>query len=453
MAASWRNRSPGDLSVEFPEVAATLVAPVVDAAVTAAEKWARLSLDDRSGCLKRAQDAIAAVKDELAGGIALETGKPLTEARGEVGAVISKIDLAIADARGHLAARDVTDGPHPAQVRRLPRGVAAVIAPFNFPLHLGHGATVAHLLAGNPVVLKPSPLAANVVARYAALMRDALPPGVFGLVQGGADEARSLALDPRVRAVCFTGSVAAGRSLATALAADFSKELALELGGRNSVIVCSDADIASAAAAVAEGLCLTCGQRCNATGRVLVDSSVADAFEATLIESLGRYVPGDPSDPGTKLGPLISEAAVTRYLALTSEPAEWLVAGSAPREADGKRGHYVLPAVRRGFAHDDAEPFSPVLEIEPFRHLGDAIGRANATPFGLTVSVFTRDKDRFEQLAASLRAGNIYANLPTTFSPGTLPFGGFGLSGNGRPGGRGFIRFCTEEQAVQWTGF
>ncbi|MEQ1854503.1 MAG: aldehyde dehydrogenase family protein, partial [Chthoniobacteraceae bacterium] len=239
---SWRNRSPGDLSIELPEIHATDVKPALAAAAGAAASWRGTPLDKRIESLRAAQSALNSARDELARGIALETGKPLTESLGEIGAVIAKIDLTVQDALAHLAGRTITDGPHPSKVRQLPRGPAVVIAPFNFPLHLGHGATVAHLLAGNPVIFKPSPLAANVAARYAELMAAALPHGVFTLVQGSADEALALARDTRTRAVCFTGSVAAGRALALELAADFSKELALELGGRNATIVCADAD-------------------------------------------------------------------------------------------------------------------------------------------------------------------------------------------------------------------
>jgi succinylglutamic semialdehyde dehydrogenase len=452
MAASWCLHSPGDLSVELPEVHATPIEPGLNAAASAALSWARTPLGERAECLLAARLALDADRETLATGIALETGKPLAEARGEVGAVLAKIDLSIADAREHLAAREVADGPHPARVRRLARGVAAVIAPFNFPLHLGHGAAVAHLLAGNPVIFKPSPLAANVAARYAAIMSAALPPGVFGLVQGGAEEARAVALDSRARAICFTGSVPAGRALAQSLAGDFSKELALELGGRNAAVVCADADLDLAAAAVADGLALTCGQRCNATSRLLVDASVADAFLPKLIASLARYVPGDPLRADTKLGPLISATAVGRYARLIAEPTDWIVQGRVLGEAAGLRGYYVLPAIRRGFADDGQEPFAPILEVESFTTLDAAVARINAGPYGLTASIFTKDAARFHGLADELRVGNIYANLPTTFSPSTLPFGGLGLSGNGRPGGRGFIRFCTEEQAVQWTG-
>jgi succinylglutamic semialdehyde dehydrogenase len=120
-------------------------------------------------------------------------------------------------------------------------------------------------------------------------------------------------------------------------------------------------------------------------------------------------------------------------------------------DVGGKRGNYVGPAIRRGCGDLTAEPFAPILEVEAFNRMEDAIESVNASPFGLTVSIFTRDPAVFHEIADQVRAGNVYANLPTTFSPSTLPFGGLGISGNGRPGGRGFIRFCTEEQALQWS--
>lgn len=447
--SSWRNRSPGDLSIELPEVQAGNVAAAVEAACAAARPWAGVPLSERISHLRTAQHGLAEAKDRLARGIALETGKPITEALGEVGAVIAKIDLSIADAEVYLAERTDMGGPHPAIVRRRPRGPAAVIGPFNFPLHLGHGATVPHLLAGNPVVFKPSPLAANVAADYGAIMAEAFPPGVFGLLQGGGAEGEALCLDPRIRAVCFTGSVPVGRALARALAEDFSKELALELGGRNATIICADADLDLAARAVADAMCLTCGQRCNATSRILVDRRVEGEFVARLLPALAAFQPGDPLLETTKLGPLISAAAVERFATLTAGANDWLLPGRMLGEVKGKRGHYVTPAVRRGAARLDAECFVPIADLETFSDLEQAVAQHEATPFGLTASVFTRDESVFQRLADELTAGNIYANLPTTFSPSTLPFGGLGLSGNGRPGGRGFIRFCSVEQAIQ----
>jgi acyl-CoA reductase-like NAD-dependent aldehyde dehydrogenase len=441
---------PSDLSVEIPEIAATPVEPALAVSANAAKAWARTPLDERCERLKSAQTALIAAKDELARGIAFETGKPLTESIGEVGAVIAKIDLTIADARAHFEPKNVTDGPHPALVRRVSMGTAVVISPFNFPLHLGHGATVAHLLAGNPVILKPSPHADHVVASYGKIMSAALPDGVFQVVHGGAAEAIALSTDARTRAICFTGSVPAGRALSRAVAEDFSKELALELGGRNAAIVCADADLDAAADAVADGMSLTCGQRCNATSRLIVDRKIEADFLQRLVRSLARYFPGDPLLATTKLGPLISAASVERYRSLTAVAADWIIPGSAPCVADGKRGHFVLPAIRRGFGDAASEPFSPILEVEVFDSLDAAVALANNTPFGLSASIFTRDEPMFRRLSGELRVGNVYANLPTTFSPGTLPFGGLGESSNGRPGGRGYIRFCTHEQAEQW---
>lgn len=451
----WRNRSPGDLSIELDEVRAGDLNAAIEAAVNAAAAWRRAPLVEKIARMKAVQQDIAAAKDRLARGIAIETGKPLTEALGEVGAVIAKIDLTIEDAKRWLAEENCT-GPHAAIVRRRARGPAAVIAPFNFPLHLGHGANVAHLLAGNPVIFKPSPLCANVAADYGAIMAAAFPAGVFHVLQGGATEGEALCLDARVRSVCFTGSAAVRRALAKALAEDFSKDVALELGGVNAAIVCADANLAKAASAAAEGACLTTGQRCNATARVIVERSVAAEFQQRFVEALAVFQPGDPLSPTTKLGPLISAAAVARYEKRCAEiSGEWLMPGKVEPVVAGKRGHYVRPAAvrREDDGRDDAESFVPIVSIFIADDLDHALRIHNATPFGLTTSVFTRSEAKFRALGEHLEVGNLYANLPTIFSPSTLPFGGLRDSGNGRPGGRGFIRFTTDEQAVQWTEF
>ena len=451
--ASEPRRSPGDLSVILPEVAPTDVAAAVDAAVAAAGGWARTPLPERIARLRVAQEALAAAKEELARGIALETGKPITEALGEVGAVVAKIDLTSADAERWLAEETNLGGPHPALIRRRSRGPAAVVGPFNFPLHLGHGANVAHLLAGNPVLFKPSPLAAGVAARYGELMSPAFPPGVFQVVQGGGAEGEQLCLDPRVRSVCFTGSVAVGQKLSVSLAHDFSKDLALELGGSNALLVCADADLDKAATAAAEGACLTAGQRCNATSRVIVERPVAAEFQRRFLDALTAFQPADPLLATTKLGPVISAAATARFARLLAEtPGDWLLRGAVVPEVAGQRGYYVRPAVvlREDDGAADAECFVPLISLFIAADLDHAVRLQSASPFGLTASVFTRSEATFRALGERLEVGNLYANLPTTFSPSTLPFGGLRGSGNGRPGGRGFIRFTTAEQAVQW---
>ncbi len=445
----WENVFPGHFEKRFAEVEADDAGKAVDRACGSFRDWRETSLADRKLALSSCRDAIAQSKEMLALLIAQEVGKPLREARLELDAVVAKFGFAFQDADLHLVDREVTDGPHPAVVRSRARGPAAVIAPFNFPIHLGHGAALAYLLAGSPVLFKPSPLAANVAAAYGKIMNQFLPPGVFQIVQGWGSTARSICLDARVRAVCFTGSLPVGISLAKELAADFSKSLALELGGKNCLIVCGGADLAAAAEAAADGLCLTTGQRCNATSRVLVAESVEPDFLKLFRKALAKYVPGDPTREDTMLGPLANRNAFDRYKRLISTPGEWLIPGSS----DDSTGFFVQPAIlkTRGTAiPGDEEFFSPVATWETFSSTEEAIRLQKGDVLGLTASIFTTSESEFASFAKELEVGNLYRNLPTTFSPSSLPFGGMLLAGNGKPGGRGFVRFVAHEQAVQW---
>lgn len=457
---SWRNSSPADLSFVFPEVRTGDVEQAVAKSRKASPGWAALSLDERRRALETCRQSLQDRSGQLADLISRETGKPLRESRLEMSAVIAKFDLTFSDGERYLRDEAVGDGPHPARISRRPAGPAAVVAPFNFPIHLGHGAAVAYLLAGNTVVFKPSPLAANTGLAYAQAMCCGLPEGVFEILPGWGETGRALCGHRAIRSVCFTGSMAAGRELSLILAADYSKSLALELGGKNSAIVFADADLDLSAEAVADGLCLTAGQRCNATSRVLVHESVAEAFLQRLLASVARYQPGDVLEESTLLGPLIGFAAHERYEQLVSlDVGEWILPGGVlETNPKGQHGYWVLPAivVCGDCAPLDksplalAETFAPILVMETFSSESEAVARHEAWNFGLTASVFTSDAATFERVGAGLSVGNLYHNLPTTFSPSTLPFGGWGISGNGRPGARGFLRFATRDQAVQW---
>jgi len=445
----WENIFPGNFERRFGEVVADDAGEAVDRACGVFRDWRDTSLDDRKKALAMCRDALAESKEMLALLISQEVGKPLREARLELGAVVAKFDFAFQDADLYLADREVTDGPHPALVRSRPMGPAAVIAPFNFPIHLGHGAALAYLLAGSPVLFKPSPLAANVAAAYGKIMNRFLPPGVFQIVQGWGSTARTICLDVRVRAVCFTGSLPVGLSLATALASDISKSLALELGGKNCFIVCADADLPAAAEAAADGLCLTTGQRCNATSRILLEESVETDFLEFFRKALLKYVPGDPTQEETMLGPLANRRAFDRYKHLVSTPGKWLISGAS----DDSTGYFVQPAILKtntAKALGDEEYFSPVATWETFSSIEEAIRLQKSDALGLTASIFTTSESVFAQFSKELEVGNLYRNLPTTFSPSSLPFGGMLLSGNGKPGGREFARFAAHEQAVQW---
>ena len=457
---SWRNANPADLSDQLPEVQATAPETVLAAAAAAAEGWAETPLAERVQRLRSARKILQTHQEELAAGVCREIGKPITECRAEAAALLTKIDFAVSDSERYLAEETPVDAPNPSRIRQRSRGPSLVIGPFNWPLHLSHGPSTAHLLAGNPVILKPSPMAPVVSARYASLMSPHFPPGVFQIAQGGTELARTLCFDRRVRSIVFTGSVPAGRGLLAEITTlDPTKDVALELGGKNASVVLADADLIRAAQMVAEAACLTSGQRCNATSRVLVDAQVLPRFSKEIAAAVAPYRPAWPAEETTKLGPLVNGGSVERYRSALTAPAgvKFLEPGKVHPEWNGRRGYYVEPCVRlwpsaTGYLADPGsqqEFFAPVIDLVPVESHEAAIAAHNAVPFGLSASVFTTSRKSFEHFANHLHAANIYANLPTTMSPSALPFGGLGESGNRHPGGRGLIRFASDEQVLQ----
>ncbi len=458
MPTSFQFCSPGDLRITLDRVEHTPVEPVIAAATAAYRSWSHTPVAERMERLSAIEAELRASADELARGIALEVGKPLSEARGELCAVVGKFALTFRDAEEYLLPRRIEGGPFEAEIRHIARGPAVIIGPFNFPLHLANGAIVPHLLAGNPVIFKPSPIGALVAAKYAEIFQRHLPEGVFGLVQGQAEEGMALCKDARVRNVCFTGSVGVGKAIAQALAGDFSKSVALEMGGKNALLLLEDGDVAAAARAAVDGVCATAGQRCNDTSRAIIHTSHVDCFCELLREEFKRYTPGDPRDATTTLGVLVNEAAHRRYAENLASGGEWVQKGEAMPEYDGRLGWYVRPAARIWRDMDsgmscpiiDREIFAPLLDIFVAHDDEEMLRLHNAAPFGLAASIYTSSRDRFEKIGRELHVGNLYANIPTTFSPSILPFGGCGMSGNGKPAGRGFIRYTTDEQAVQF---
>ncbi len=458
---TWSNRSPGDLSQELPSLRGGLVEPAMSNAVAAMKQWRALPLIERVQALRQAQMRLRTYEDFLARGIAVETGKPITEARAELEAVLTRFDYTISDAESLVRPTAVEEAVNPSWIRRRSRGPAVVISPGIAPLDFANGALIAYLAGGNTAILKPSPRAGAVAAEYANLMSMAFPPGVFQVVQGWGQVGDRLAMHAQVRSVCFIGSISVGRTLAARMAGDYSKDLALHLGGKCAAIILEDCALGLAADSVAKGLCLSTGQRCNSTVRVLVAEKVVQPFLEKLLVAMEPFQPGDPMDPSTLLGPLISAEAVAHYLGKCASPVgDWVRRGKAVEHVNGKRGHYVYPAVvlyrnRRERIAALLKPLAreevsaPILEIYPVADADDAIQLHNSLPFGLTTSVFTQSEETFWKMADLLNVGNIYANLPTSLCPTALPFGGLGACGNRRPAGRGFIRFCSDEQSVQ----
>jgi len=429
-------------------------AGAVDDAVTRARrafpKWRDRGLEARIAVLRRFAALARERSDEIARLVAREVGKALWDARGEAQLLAAKVDATLADGMRWVAPIEAGAG---ARATFHPRGVLAVLGPFNFPAHLPNGHIVPALATGNAVVFKPSELAPAVGALLATLWREAgLPDGVLELVQGGAEVGRRLALHPGVDGVLFTGSWAAGRALAEATLDQPGKLLALEMGGKNAMLVCADAHLELAVAEAALSICATTGQRCSSLSRIFVEAPLADEFSERLARVLAGVRIGAPLDASVFMGPLVSRAAhekVMRYRALAVEAGGTRVA-TAPLELPPPwlaPGLVRFPTAKQDHAYQRDEIFGPEAALYPVADLDDAIAAANDADYGLAASVMTRDRARYEYCIGRVRTGILNWNRGTIGASGRLPFGGSGRSGNDRPAGILSTLYCAVPQS------
>jgi succinylglutamic semialdehyde dehydrogenase len=446
---------PGDLDSRlgrFP-FAAESADRAVEAARRAWPGWRDASEETRAACLEKLASLLQSEGERLAEVIAREVGKPLWEAHTEVTAMAGKVKITLEDGLDLVRERSFALGPgQNARWRTHARGVLVVLGPFNFPGHLVHGHVVPALATGNTVVVKPSERAPAVGQVYAELLAQAgFPRGVVNLVQGEGAQGARLAAHPDVDGVLFTGSWGVGRRILEATLDQPGKLVALEMGGKNGVLVCDDADLDAAVLATAFGAAVTAGQRCSATSRAIVDRRVAAEFTEKLMRVLGGLVVGYPLDAGVFMGPLISAAARDRHAevsrAARSEGAEVLLAGGpcgGPR-----RGHWVRPSMHRvtrpsrASRYQSEEHFVPdvaVFEVDSFEA---GVARLDATDYGLAGSVFTRSRERFEQAWRETRLGCLNWNTSTVGASSRLPFGGVRRSGNDRPAAVASTLYCT----------
>jgi succinylglutamic semialdehyde dehydrogenase len=429
-------------------------AGAVDAAVARARAafpaWRDAGFEARATVLRRFAALAREHGEELARRLAREVGKALWDARAESALIPAKVDATLAEGMRFVAELEAGPG---ARATFHPRGVLAVLGPFNFPAHLPNGHVVPALATGNTVVWKPSDLAPGVGAFVAELWRETgLPAGVLELVQGRAETGRALALHADVDGVLFTGSWAVGRALAEATLDQPGKILALELGGKNAMLVCADADLEAAVAEAAVSICATTGQRCSSLSRIFVEAPLFDAFGERLARVLAGVRIGMPLDPEVFMGPLVSRAAFERVARLRA----LAVPAGGERVAlpdSGRAAPWTGPGLvrfesaRQDHPYHREEIFGPEACLYPVRDLDEAIAGANDSDYGLAASVMTRDRAKYQHCVGRVRTGVLNWNRGTIGASGRLPFGGLRRSGNDRPAGILATVYCTVAQA------
>lgn len=442
-----------DFIGEFP-LGAMHVDEAVAAARNAQPAWEALPLTERMAFLRAFKSELGKREDAIVALLGREVGKPAWEARTEARAIRAKVDVTLDEGLRLVRDFELDDGRH--RCRYRPHGVLAVIGPFNFPLHLPNGHIVPALATGNTVVFKPSEHAPALAQVYLEAAEAAgLPKGVLNLVQGAGDAGARLAEHDGTDGVLFTGSYAVGTRILEANATRPGRLLALELGGKNAAVVLRDAPYEKAVHDVLYSAAVTCGQRCTAVSRLIVERPVAEPFADALVQCAKRLHIGPPTDPHVFMGPLISENAFERFReAQRRADAETRVLLASTDAVPGPRGYYVTPGVHRVERFDATSPyqtqelFGPDIALYVAEDRDHALELANATDYGLAASVFTQSRVEFEHFAQRLAVGVLAWNAPSVGSSSRLPFGGLRRSGNQRPAGLFSTLYCTYPLAI-----
>ncbi|MEZ5994395.1 MAG: aldehyde dehydrogenase [Hyphomonadaceae bacterium] len=438
----------------------------IDAAVKAARaafedgRWRNKHPREKKKIMFRLAELMERDLEELALLETLDMGKPISDTRA------IDIPTAINSIRWYAEALDKVYGEvatTPAErlsfVVREPLGVVGAIVPWNFPLHMACWKVAPALAAGNSIVLKPAEQSPSTALKLGALALEAgLPPGVLNVVPGlGETAGQALARHMDVDLIAFTGSGEVGRKLMSYAGESNLKRVALELGGKSPQIVFADAeDLDAAAEAAAWGIFFNQGEICNAASRLLVEAPIKDAFVAKVIEKSARYAPGDPLDPASVAGAIVSEGQMRRVLGYVdkakSEGAALALGGKRVREESG--GYYIAPTVFDGVdnAHTLAreEVFGPVLGVIAFKDEDEAVRIANDTVYGLASGLWTANISRAHRVARKLRAGLVWINGWDACDI-TVPFGGAKQSGFGRDRSLHALEKYTELKGISIT--
>ena len=414
----------------------------VSAANTAYSDWHKMSASERRDLMKELANKSRENANELAKTISMEMGKPFPEALDEIDTVADFLDY-----YGELARDEVgrivapVDRNTMSLVRYESIGVIGCIIPWNYPLALMGWKLAPALAAGNTVVMKPSEITPLSILHWCNVVESVLPSGVINVITGfGQSAGEPIVKHPDVPVVTFTGSVATGKKIAK-FAAENLKKVSLELGGKDPMIICDDADIEIAAQGASWGGFVNAGQVCTSIERVYVFENVMDQFTEAIIEEAKKVVLGDPMKEDTHIGPMASklqqEKAIEKVNQAIKDGARLLAGGSVPENLD--RGYFYQPTVLDNIEPNmeiiTEEAFSPVLPIQKVSSIEEAIQWSNDSVYGLGCSIFTNDIDRALTAADDIKSGTVCINSPLMENI-AAPFGGMKQSGIGREHGK-----------------
>ena len=465
-AAGW-NTAPGERFASFNPATGEVLGYVrvagateVNAAVRAAKKgqaiWAAMTGAERARVLRRTAEILRSRNRELAELETRDTGKPIQETL--VVDVMSGADCLeyFAALAQSLSGEHIDLGKQAfGYTRREPLGVVAGIGAWNYPLQIACWKAAPALACGNAMIFKPAELTPFTAVKLQEIFLDAgLPPGVFHVVQGFASTGRLLTRHPDIRKVSLTGEVGTGKAVMTD-AAQTLKNVTLELGGKSPLIVFQDAKLDNAVSGALLANFYSSGQVCSNATRVFVHSSIKAAFLERLVKRVAAMQIGDPMDPATQVGALVSEQHLQKVLSYIdrgrAEGARLLIGGNRVTGGGLDKGYFVAPAIFDNCRDDMGivreEIFGPVMSIMEFDDEHEVIERANATEFGLAAGVFTNDLTRAHRVIAQLQAGTCWINHYNV-TPIELPFGGVKMSGLGRENGRAAIEHYTQLKSV-----
>jgi len=434
----------------------------MQAALAAFDTWSRIAVQDRVSLLLGAADIIRQRKFEFCAWLTFEVGKNWAEADADVGETIDFLEFYSREALRLAGA--TTPISYPGERNELlyiPLGVGAVIPPWNFPFAIMAGMTAAAIVTGNTVVLKPSSDSPTIAAKFIEVLEEAgMPGGVVNFCPGsGATFGNAIVEHPKTRFVAFTGSKAVGLDIHERAAKAkpgqiWIKRTILEMGGKDSIVVCADADLDAAVEGVAASAFGFSGQKCSACSRAIVEAPIYDIFVERLRERVEKVSVGDPSE-NNYMGPVINRAALDSmldYIEKGRNEGRLVAGGHAPATDEG--GYFLAPTVFADVAPDariaQEEIFGPVLAVIKVNSFEEGLEVANNTEYGLTGALYTSDASRLEIARREFHVGNLYFNRKCTGAMvGAHPFGGFNMSGtDSKAGGPDYLYLFTQAKSV-----